>query len=271
MGKPDKNQPKKMFVVDTNVILHNPEALSSFADNEVMIPMDVIEELDKFKRDSDERGRNAREAIRYIDNLRKQGGSLRDGVRLASGGMITTSTRIIENETYGLDTRKTDNRIVLLANLYKNDGRRVIFVSKDISARIKADALGITTMDFEKQKIDFAHLYSGWREVPMEGADIDRFYQEVGRGGRDGAPTISLTIATQRDYRVGSGMGPKLLSDKEKVEGRWRALWRSAKATDAGNTFRILLSSQPNYRLGQRSYEENIRWNKRLLMMMEYR
>jgi len=166
---------KKMFVLDTNVILHNPDALTSFTDNEVMIPMDVIEELDKFKRSSDERGRNAREAIRCIDDLRRRGGSLKQGVKLEGGGLITTSTRMIEGETFGLDLAKIDNRIVLLAKIYKSEGRRVIFVSKDISARIKADALGLPAMDFEKQKVDFAKLYSGWKETEVDSDDLDRF------------------------------------------------------------------------------------------------
>ncbi len=166
---------KKMFVLDTNVILHNPDALTSFTDNEVMIPMDVIEELDKFKRSSDERGRNAREASPGTHALRRRGGSPQQGVKLEGGGLITTSTRMIEGETFGLDLAKIDNRIVLLAKIYKSEGRRVIFVSKDISARIKADALGLPAMDFEKQKVDFAKLYSGWKETEVDSDDLDRF------------------------------------------------------------------------------------------------
>ena len=99
--------------------------------------------------------------------------------------------------------------------------------------------------------------------------NIDRFYQEVGRGGRDGAPSVSLVIATRRDFVRGVGMGPVLLTDPEKINGRWRALWRSREAAGSELSFRVSLHSQPNHRLGERSYGENIRWNKRLLMMME--
>ena len=76
---------KKSFVLDTNVLLHNPAAIESFADNEVVIPMDVIEELDRFKAQNNELGRNARQVIRMLDRLRGEG-SLRDGVTLKETG-----------------------------------------------------------------------------------------------------------------------------------------------------------------------------------------
>jgi len=168
---------KKLFILDTNVILHNPDSITSFADNEVLIPMDVIEELDKFKRDSDEKGRNAREAIRKIDQYRSKG-SLRDGVELEGGGLLKVDTTTPKEMDQALSTSKVDNRIVMLASNFQKSGRRVIFVTKDMNARIKADALGVRTMDFEKQKVDFAKLYSGWREVLIDGESIDRFMED---------------------------------------------------------------------------------------------
>jgi len=169
---------KKLFILDTNVILHNPDAITSFADNEVLIPMDVIEELDKFKRDSDEKGRNARDAIRKIDTYRSKG-SLRDGVELENGGILRVNTKPITHDDDALSFDKVDNRIVLLASMYKKEnGRQVIFVTKDMNARIKADSLGVKTMDFEKQKVDFAKLYSGWREILLAGDEVDRFMSE---------------------------------------------------------------------------------------------
>lgn len=103
---------------------------------------------------------------------------------------------------------------------------------------------------------------------------IDRFYQEVGRGGRDGEPCISLLVPKLRDERIARTMGPTLLKDAEKVNGRWRAMWQSRVAmTDADGTstvkFRIGTDVQPEHRFGRQSYSENERWNKRLLLMMD--
>lgn len=103
---------------------------------------------------------------------------------------------------------------------------------------------------------------------------IDRFYQEVGRGGRDGQACVSLLVPTRRDLRVALTMGPRLLKDPEKVNGRWRAMWHSRQSMldlDAGGTsaVRIRTDTQPEHNFGQQSFAENIRWNKRLLLMME--
>jgi ATP-dependent DNA helicase RecQ len=103
---------------------------------------------------------------------------------------------------------------------------------------------------------------------------IDRFYQEVGRGGRDGSRCISLLVPTQKDFRVARTMGPTLLSDPEKVNGRWQAMWQSrealvtAEGAPAGS-FRVDTKVQAVYRFGSESFGENATWNKRLLLMMD--
>ena len=140
---------KKTFVLDTNVILHNPNSLVSFVDNTVLLPIEVLEELDRFKNSHDEKGRNARIAIRMLDNFRKKG-EPGEGFPLENGGVLKIATGIDYSKILelGLSESLVDNWILLAAYTWKEKGDRVIFVSKDISARIKADALGITSVDF---------------------------------------------------------------------------------------------------------------------------
>ena len=167
---------KKSFVLDTNVLLHNSAALESFADNEVVIPFDVIEELDHFKAQNDELGRNARYVIRELDRLRLEG-KLREGVPLKStGGTVRVVLEPGNLEGTGLSPSVADNRIISVAWDLHRKGQKVTFVSKDINARIKSDALGIKTMDFEKQKVDIDTLYTGWSEVKLHGDVIDQIY-----------------------------------------------------------------------------------------------
>ena len=167
---------RKSFVLDTNVLLHNPAALESFADNEVVIPMDVIEELDNFKAENNEMGRNARQVIRKLDRLRTLG-SLRDGVPIKeTGGSVRVVLQPGSLDGTGLSPAVPDNRIISVAYELQTKGQKVVFVSKDINARIKSDALGIRTMDFEKQKVDFETLYAGWREVACAGDVVDALY-----------------------------------------------------------------------------------------------
>jgi PhoH-like ATPase len=180
----------KTFVLDTNILLHNPNALFVFKEHHVVIPFAVIEELDKLKRTNDDIGRNARATIRHLDKLRMLG-RLTDGVRwgeasptvgqAASAAGETGDIRIDVQEQARPDMLKEDspdNRIIAVAWALHQKGERAVFVSKDLNARIKSDALGIRTEDFENQKVDAEHLYTGFFNVQIDGAVIDELYAE---------------------------------------------------------------------------------------------
>ncbi|HAP43819.1 MAG TPA: phosphate starvation-inducible protein PhoH [Spirochaetaceae bacterium] len=167
----DNSEQLKIFVIDTNVLIHYPEALMSFKDNEIVIPLQVLEELDRLKTEHEQRGRSAREAIRYLDTYAKKG-NLHEGVKLENGSILRVSLEQPDTTPRGLDIAINDNRIILCALKLKNDGRLVFFVSKDINARVKATALGIKAVDYDKQKVDIASLYTGVLEVDGSGGQM---------------------------------------------------------------------------------------------------
>ena len=190
-GSPPTSPLVKHFVLDTNVLLHNPNALFVFQDNHVIIPYPVIEELDKMKRRDDDIGRNARAAIRHLDVLR-EAGKLTDGVAwgdipaiadrgFGGGPEGTGSVRIdvVEHERPPVIAEESfDNRIIAVAHDLMRRDLPAVFVSKDLSARIKSDTLGIKTEDFENQKVDADRLYTGYTEVNTPRALIDELYAD---------------------------------------------------------------------------------------------
>jgi len=175
---------RKYFVLDTNVLLHNADSIKSFKDNIVVLPMTVIEELDMFKSRNDELGRNARRVIRNLDRLRENG-HLSEGVEMENGGILRIFTECKKVNNPGLDLKVADNRILAVAYTFFEQGEKVIFVSKDINARLKADALGIDVMDFEKQKINFDELFTGQRQLDVPGKLIDDFFENGELSGED--------------------------------------------------------------------------------------
>lgn len=168
---------RKHFVIDTNVLLHNPRAVFMFDDNEVVIPLSVIEELDRFKKNTDDTGRNARQIIRQIDRLRKVG-RLFEGVPINDRGGTLRIDRCDEELPFNLDLGVVDNRILAVAHSLKAQGERTVFISMDINARVKADALGIEVQDFEADKVDPEWLFTGFAHVDLPGALIDELYNE---------------------------------------------------------------------------------------------
>ena len=169
---------RKNYVLDTNVLLHDPRALFQFKDNNVIVPIYVVEEIDKFKRDLSELGRNARQVSRDLDAFREENGSLTEGVPLENGGILRVmfTQKTLPREL--MNQHEADNRILALAHdvKEKEPNLRCVFVTKDINLRIRADALGILTEDYENDKIENPEYYMGVRELPVSKEDIDAFY-----------------------------------------------------------------------------------------------
>jgi PhoH-like ATPase len=174
----------KIFVLDTNVLLHDPNSIFSFKEHEVVIPAVVLEEIDSKKRNADEIGRNARTVSRLLDGLRELG-HLHSGVELEHGGKLKVELNhrsfVKVQEMFG--EVSNDNRILAVALNYlieekeKPDPRPVVLVSKDVLVRIKADVLGITPEDYLSDRTgDLNELYTGYQSLQVHPALIDEYY-----------------------------------------------------------------------------------------------
>lgn len=175
---------KKIFVLDTNVLLQDPNAVFAFGENEVIIPSIVLEEMDSKKRLADEIGRNARYVSRLLDGFRAQG-RLQDGVALENGGTIKVELNhrsfVKMQDVFGEITN--DNRILAVALNYhteeqeKPEPKDVVLVSKDTLVRIKADVLGLTAQDYMNDRIvSPTDMYTGCITLRVHPAVIDEFY-----------------------------------------------------------------------------------------------
>ena len=171
---------KKIFVLDTNVLLYDPTAMRRFEDNEVVLPMTIIEELDRFKKQPEMIGRNARQVSRDLDELRSQGNMIQ-GIELESGGLLRVA--LCDRETLKtlpieLEGDRNDNAILAVAlELKRGCQCRVVMVSKDTNLRIKADALGLEAQDYETNKVDVSELYTGITEVIVDAEKIDLLFK----------------------------------------------------------------------------------------------
>ena len=172
----------KTYVLDTNVLLHDPKAIHVFGNNRVVIPIVVIEELDRFKKDLSETGRNARHLSRNLDQLRKHR-PLSDEVPLPDGGTLVVDLCEVEQAVFSwpgvLEKTEIDNIILAVARdrARRGDGP-VIVVSKDVNVRIKADALGLRAEDYEHSKVDIEELYTGATELLVDADFIDAIFRE---------------------------------------------------------------------------------------------
>ncbi len=168
---------RKNFVLDTNVLLHDAGCLHAFEDNVVNIPIYVIEELDTFKRNQTELGRNARTVAREIDKYRMRG-SLEDGVPLEGGGLLRVHVKRGEMPEGFSVTHSMDNAILAVAlHLAKVEPDvPVVFVTKDTNLRIRSDAVGITAVDYDTEGKEISEVYTGTMELEVEGDFIDRLH-----------------------------------------------------------------------------------------------
>ncbi|MFA6914996.1 MAG: PhoH family protein [Parachlamydiales bacterium] len=168
----------KTFVLDTNVLLHDPESITKFPRHQIVIPVTVLEELDKLKRSPNELGRNARAVFRFLDSLQTLGtGNLHTGVRLPNNSLIRIKMEA-HHEYPQLSPAINDNKIILAAYELHEKGERVVFVSKDFAARIKAEAIGLMAQDYENLKFAYEAIYKGIRKINVPKHDIDLFYKD---------------------------------------------------------------------------------------------
>lgn len=188
---------KKTFCLDTNVFLYDPRAIFSFEDNDIVIPLVVLEEIDRQKnRRFDDAGRNARTTNRILDDLRKEG-DLTKGVMLPGGGLIRiVKSRYNANKMPAeLDPDVTDNFIIsTVLDLADEVKGPVMLITKDISMRIKCDMLGVPCDDYLKHRVAGRTelVYGGLQVVTTTQGCVDMFFNERGIELKDLGQTIDL-------------------------------------------------------------------------------
>jgi len=190
----------KNFILDTNVLLHDPQALFKFQENNIIIPITVIEEIDRFKKDMNETGRNARQVSRILDAMREKG-SLAVGISMPEKGTLRVelfSEKFLRHLPVDLRSDSGDNRILGVALDVRDRHPEIplVFVTKDTNLRIKADAIGLVAEDYESDKVDIQDLYSGTRNIEMSAEEVDRFYGQGWLEAPEGiVPNEFVTIA----------------------------------------------------------------------------
>ncbi len=177
----DKQVSRKTFVIDTNVLVHDPLSITKFKQNDIVIALPVLEELDSLKRYSDEVGKNAREVIRYIDSLKPDKGSdFQSGIEIPEGPKVRIHLEAKPDKLDGfpLPLDRSSNKILWVAYLLKKRGESVVIVSKDFVTRVKAEAMDLESEDYENLKVSYEKMYRGLRKVEVHKRDIDLFYKD---------------------------------------------------------------------------------------------
>ncbi|MCY4321189.1 MAG: PhoH family protein [Bdellovibrionaceae bacterium] len=178
-----KSHCQKKVLIDTSVILYDALALKTFHKTDIYIPLPVIEEIDRFKRDMGENGRNARQFSRFMDTLRSRG-SLTKGVHLEDTKSYVYVSVLSDYKSYlapQLDSQKTDNQILgmalFLQQQFPNSSLEII--SKDINLRVKSDVFGLNSKDYDPDRIaSVEDMYSGVRNIKITKDRLDQFFKE---------------------------------------------------------------------------------------------
>ena len=226
---------KKIYLLDTNVLVYDPGAIYSFDNSFIGIPAIVLEELDKFKREGTDRGRSAREIIRLLDKERARG-SLKDGVLLDNGS--TLKVVFLDDDkvpNFPFAIKIEDNVILMTAVQLQQEGFDVRFISKDLNARIKADALGIAAEDYLKERISIDEFYKGWRRVAVPAVQLKQEVpQELLEMAQDGDLTLNEFILVEsqhnpHNFKVFRYKGAKVFTQASEDPLKWPLKPRNAQ------------------------------------------
>ncbi len=171
---------KKIYVLDTSVYLTDWRSIYSYGKNDIIIPLIVLEELDRHKKRVDGVGTNARSIIRTLDEMRDRGNFVK-GVRIQKGsGLVFTKSPDLDTLPVGYSKDVPDHQIIAVAltMMQEHQNRKVFVVSNDINLRIKCDAIGINAESYAPENVikEFSELYRGFTEVLVDDQLIDRFY-----------------------------------------------------------------------------------------------
>jgi PhoH-like ATPase len=192
---------RKNYVLDTNVLLHDAGAIHAFEDNNVIIPIYVIEEIDTFKKELNELGRNARFVSRQIDKYRARG-SIRDGIPIDGGGSVRVIFATSPIPPVFLSLNHKDDQILAVAlevatNEALNQGLPTIFITMDTNLRIRADAIGLDAQDYKRSQVKIDELYKGHQHVEASAGYIDALFRDGSAPvpeGVEAVPNLYLTF-----------------------------------------------------------------------------
>ncbi len=185
---------RKNYVLDTNVLLYDPHAITKFEDNNVVLPIYVLEEVDQFKRETSELGRNAREVSRVLDALRSQG-SLAQGVKVGEGSVRVYVPEKRQQLPHSINPTLTDSAILQAALEVRAAAPDcpTVFVTMDVNLRIRADAYGLTSQSYEHHAVDIDTMHTGMVELTVSSDQLDRF-KETGVFSPPAAPSLHANV-----------------------------------------------------------------------------
>ncbi len=243
---------RKTYILDTNVLIHDPESIFHFHEHEVVIPFEALEELDLLKKRYDVIGQNARRIIRYLGNFVEQG-CLQTGVDLDEGGTLRIDSTLAQPEAPCgriADLTKADNRVIALALKCKEKHNgNTIFVSKDINARVKAQALGIKVEDYKTDRVDVESIYSGHADFFVDASVIGELHQAGEVPSERVGSTGTEFVENQCLLLTGPGNSSVLAIHKNgrirKISRSNNAAWWGVRARNKEQHFAAELLSDP--------------------------
>ena len=249
---------KKTYVLDTSACLSDADCLFNFGNNDIVIPLKVLEEIDKHKNRQDGVGINARKIIRTFDELRSKG-CLQTGVRLGKGkGVLKVLSHQTEELPDDLDPTVSDNKILSCALLESKavQGKKTILVSRDINLRVISDALGIESEDYiENQILKEDHdLYSGFASVLVDEQTVDQFYagervylDEEQSSGLF-ANQFLVLVSNQNEKKTAIARFTSKFNPLQKIADYKTGLW-GVKARNKEQSFAIDLLMDPEVKI----------------------
>lgn len=198
---------RKTYVLDTSILLQDPDCIQKFTDNNVVVSMYSLEELDKMKRYTDELGKNARQILRYIDSLKSE--QLYSGIDVGNGVVLKVFVEMRNGSSgsFPLSVEGPANRILRSAYHFKEQGEQVVLITRDSLLRIRAQAIGICAEDYRNMKDSYDNLYAGLRKIKVDKKQIEQFYtgQSIG---------LDLSDCYPNEYCV-------LVGDDKEVVGKY--------------------------------------------------